>query len=242
MSLSEGVSATGDLSEAAERLASDLARHQVVVVSGLARGCDAAAHRGAISAGGRTVAVLGCGADVCYPAEHAELLAGVRGSGAVVSEHPPGTAPRPGYFPLRNRIISGLSAAVVVIEASDRSGSLITAACALEQGREVMAVPGSVFGARHRGSHGLLRDGARLVETAGDVLEELGWGAAAPVRADATDDPLLRQMVSGEDCAVDTLVQRIGWPAAAVMARLLELELAGAVRRAPGGRFIRVRR
>lgn len=228
--------------EAAGRLSADLARCGVTVVSGLARGCDAAAHRGALEGGGTTVAVLGCGPDVCYPSEHGVLLESVRRAGAVVSEHPPGTPPQPAYFPLRNRIISGLSAAVIVVEASDRSGSLITAGHALEHGREVMAVPGSVFGSRHRGSHGLLRDGARLVETAGDVLEELGWGERNRPAAAAARDPLLRHLTAGEDCDVDTLVRKSGWPAAVVLGRLLELELAGAVRRAPGGRFVRLGR
>jgi DNA processing protein len=228
--------------EAAGRLGEDLARAGVTVVSGLARGCDAAAHRGALAACGRTVAVLGCGPDVCYPAEHADLLQAVRQSGAVVSEYPPGTPPRPGHFPLRNRIISGLCRAVVVVEASDRSGSLLTAGRALDQGRDVMAVPGPVFGQRHRGSHALLRDGARLVETAADVLEELGWtgGAAPPDRA--SRDPLLRAVPVGEDVGVDALALRTGWPATVILQRLLHLELAGAVRRTAGGRFVRVGR
>jgi DNA processing protein len=228
--------------EAAGRLGEDLSRAGVTVVSGLARGCDAAAHRGALAAGGRTVAVLGCGPDVCYPAEHADLLRAVRQSGAVVSEYPPGTPPRPGHFPLRNRIISGLCRGVVVVEASDRSGSLLTAGCALDQGREVMAVPGTVFGQRHRGSHALLRDGARLVETADDVLEELGWAGARARPDRASGDPLLRAVPAGEDVDVDALAVRTGWPATVVLQRLLHLELAGAVRRTPGGRFVRVRR
>jgi DNA processing protein len=226
--------------EVAGRLAEDLARSGVTVVSGLARGCDAAAHRGALAGGGPTVAVLGCGADVCYPAEHAALHTEIQGNGAVVSEYPPGTPPRPGHFPLRNRLISGLSRGVVVVEASERSGSLITAGCALDQGREVMAVPGTVFGARHRGSHALLRDGARLVESAASVLDELGWGTRSNGAAPATGDPLLSQLPPGEDCDVDTLAGRAGCSVPEVLRRLLRLELAGAVRRAPGGRFVRV--
>ena len=153
-------------------LAEDLAAAGLVVVSGLARGVDAAAHAGALTVG-TTVAVLGSGADVVYPAAHATLAAGIAGSGAVVSEFPPGTAPRRHHFPLRNRIISGLCLAVVVVEAAERSGALITARTALDQGREVMAMPGPIAGGRNRGAHGLIRDGALLVETAEDVLSAL---------------------------------------------------------------------
>ena len=160
--------------EIARDLGNGLARAGITVVSGLARGCDGAAHQGALSASGRTVAVLGCGVDITYPPEHETLAREVALSGAVVSELAPGTPPLPHHFPLRNRIIAGLSHAVVVIEAHERSGSLITAACALEQGREVMVVPGSVRSGRNRGAHALLKDGATLVECAGDVLAELG--------------------------------------------------------------------
>ena len=163
----------------AEQLAADLARAGITVVSGLARGVDSAAHRGALAAGpggGRTVAILGSGVDVIYPPEHEALAPQILDAhGALVSEVPPGSPPRRGNFPRRNRLISGVSLAVVVVEASDRSGSLQTARCALEQGREVLAVPGPVVGERFRGSHGLLRDGAKLVESASDILEELSW-------------------------------------------------------------------
>ena len=158
----------------AGRLASDLAAAGVVVVSGLARGVDSAAHRGALAARGTTIAVLGSGVDVVYPPEHAPLAAEIAASGAVISELTPGAAPLPQFFPQRNRIISGLSRAVVVIEAGEQSGSLITARLALEQGREVLAVPGNVLSGRNRGAHGLLRDGAKIVESADDILEELG--------------------------------------------------------------------
>ena len=147
----------------ADALARDLASRGLVVVSGLARGVDSAAHRGALAAGGVTVAVLGCGVDVMYPPEHASLAAEICGSGALVSELVPGTPPAQMFFPMRNRIISGLSRAVVVIEAGEKSGSLITARCALEQGRDVLAVPGNVLTGRNRGAHGLLRDGAKIV-------------------------------------------------------------------------------
>ena len=187
----------------------------MTVVSGLARGVDSAAHRGVLDAGGRTIAVLGSGVDVVYPPEHADLADGIVRRGLLVSELPPGTTPRPKYFPLRNRLISGLSRAVVVVEASERSGSLITARLALEQGREVMAVPGNVLSGRNRGAHALLRDGARIVETADDVCEELGLGAPAGGaaagtaaagdggRASETRDAILRHMDAGEVYGVD---------------------------------------
>jgi DNA processing protein len=228
--------------EVAERLGHDLAAAGMTVVSGLARGCDAAAHRGALAAKGVTIAVLGCGADVVYPDEHRALYRRIGETGAIVSELPPGAPPLPAHFPQRNRIISGLARGVVVVEASERSGSLITAACALEQGREVMAVPGSILGSRHRGCHALLRDGARLVETAGDVLEELG--IAAPVlrtEADALSDPdgLLALLTAEGDGDFDLLARRSGLTVAVLLQRLLALELTGRVRRAPGGRFVR---
>src|SRR5215813_12613044 len=163
----------------AERLAADLSARGIAVTSGLARGVDSAAHRGALSVGGRTVAVLGCGPDVAYPREHETLMADIVATGAVVSELVPGTPPKAHFFPRRNRIISGLSRAIVVIEAGEKSGSLITARCALEQGRDVLAVPGNILNGRNRGAHGLLRDGAKIVESADDILEELHLGAAA---------------------------------------------------------------
>jgi DNA processing protein len=228
--------------EVAERLGHDLAAAGVTVVSGLARGCDAAAHRGALAAGGLTIAVLGCGADVVYPAEHRRLYHRIRDSGTIVSELAPRSPPLPAHFPQRNRIISGLARGVVVVEASDKSGSLITAACALEQGRDVMAVPGSTLGSRHRGCHALLRDGARLVETAADVLEELGLTAPGTGRrAGATPehDRLLALLATEGDGDLDLLSDRSGLPVSLLLPRLLALELAGLVRRAPGGRFVR---
>jgi DNA processing protein len=158
--------------EVAGELGRQLAEH-LVVVSGLARGVDAAAHRGALETG-TTLAVLGCGADVVYPAEHRTLSDAIAAAGALIAEGVPGTPPRRDHFPRRNRLISGLSLGVVVVEASARSGSLITARLALDQGREVMAVPGPVTGERHRGAHALIRDGGALVESAADVFAVLG--------------------------------------------------------------------
>jgi DNA processing protein len=231
----------------AEKLGADLAQRGVAVVSGLARGVDSAAHRGALSANGITIAVLGCGADLVYPAEHRGLAREIAGSGAVISELAPRTAPLPMFFPQRNRIISGLSRAVVVIEAGEKSGSLITARCALEQGRDVLAVPGNVLNGRNRGGHALIRDGAKIVETADDIVEELGVGVAPRGSADAADrgagrqtaDPVLASLAPGETFDLDGLAARTGLPAARLLPRLFELELQGFVRREGGGRFMR---
>jgi DNA processing protein len=227
----------------AEQLSADLAARGVAIVSGLARGVDAAAHRGALSSKGQTIAVLGCGADVIYPKEHETLAAAVATSGAVISELLPGTPPHPRFFPRRNRIISGLSRAVIVIEAGERSGSLITARCALEQGRDVLAVPGNVLNGRNRGGHALLRDGARIVETAEDVLEEIGMArssdAASSVSTPPVVDPVLATLPVGESCDLDVIAERSGLSPARLLPRLFELELQGLVRRVGGGRFVR---
>ncbi len=156
-----------------EALARDLARLGFTIVSGMARGIDAAAHRGALAAGGRTIAVLGCGLDVVYPPEHDRLKAEIARSGSVMTEFPPGTRPLASHFPRRNRILSGLALGVVVVEAAEGSGSLITARLALDQGREVFAVPGPLDAPLSRGPHGLIKQGAKLVETVEDIMEEL---------------------------------------------------------------------
>jgi DNA processing protein len=229
--------------ETAQRMAEGIAAHGVIVVSGLARGVDSAAHRGALRQG-RTVAVLGSGLDCIYPHEHINLAADIAARGIVISEYPPHLTPLPFRFPLRNRIISGLSRAVVVIEASDKSGSLITAGCALEQGREVMAVPGNVLSGRNRGGHALLRDGARIVETAEDVLVELGLAArgahaSSPSHSATKDDPVLRGMDEGHLYDLDALAAACGLDMARLLPRLSDLELRGLIRRLEGGRFIR---
>jgi DNA processing protein len=233
----------------AERLAGDLAARGVVVVSGLARGVDSAAHRGALAAG-RTLAVLGSGVDVIYPREHAALADEIVERGALVSELLPATPPHPRFFPWRNRIISGLSRAVVVVEAGEKSGSLITARCALEQGREVLAVPGGILSGRNKGGHALLRDGARIVESADDILDELGESlnpdrgvvtseAGSTRRGNRPADPVLDCLEPGESTDLDTISARSGLPVPRLLPRLFELEMAGVVRRAGGGRFIR---
>ena len=237
--------------EVSGTLGADLASRGVTVVSGLARGVDSAAHRGVLGVDGRTIAVLGSGVDVVYPSEHAALAGGIARRGLLVSEFPPGTTPRRAHFPMRNRLISGLSRAVVVVEASERSGSLITARLALEQGRDVMAVPGNVLSGRNRGAHALLRDGARIVETADDVVEELGFAAAAACRetggaaspraggASEASDPILCHMDAGEVYEIDDLAARSGLDSAALLAGLTDLELQGRVARAGAGRFVR---
>jgi DNA processing protein len=233
--------------EMAGRLAADLAACGVAIVSGLARGVDSAAHRGALSCG-RTVAVLGSGLDVIYPPEHAQLAAEIVERGVVLSEYPRDRGPLPGQFPMRNRIISGLSRAVVVIEAHERSGSLITARCALQQGRDVMAVPGNPLSGRSRGAHALIRDGAKIVECADDILEELGLAVPSPgARYDGLSaafptscgDSILAGMEAGEAYDLDGLSAGSGLDGARLLPRLLDLELRGLVRRVGGGRFIR---
>jgi DNA processing protein len=225
----------------AERLGADLAARGLVVVSGLARGVDSAAHRGALAGRGATVAVLGSGADIVYPPEHAPLARDIEATGAIVSELVPGTPPLPQFFPLRNRIISGLSRAVVVIEAGERSGSLITARLALDQGRDVLAVPGNVLSGRNRGAHALLRDGAKIVEGADDILEELGMEAKGPDRlaTPLPEDPILACLTPGEPADLDAIAARTGVVPARLLPRLLALELQGRVARAGGGRFVR---
>lgn len=226
------------------RLAAELAGRSMVVVSGLARGVDSAAHRGCLDATGLTVAVLGSGLDNVYPPEHEGLAEEVAASGCVISELGPGAAPLPEHFPLRNRIISGISLAVVVVEASEKSGSLITARCALEQGRDVMAVPGSVLTGRNRGSHSLLKDGAKVVETADDILEELGWPGVRqeghPVGKLLNADPLLSKFEHGEVYELDALVEASGLSASRLLTRLTELELLGQVTSVRPGCFTRV--
>jgi DNA processing protein len=238
--------------EVARRLGADLARRGVTIVSGMARGVDSAAHRGALEGGGVTIAVFGCGADIIYPREHAALANSICERGALVSEFPPGTRPLKGHFPQRNRIISGMSLAVVVVEAAEGSGSLITAEFALEQGRAVLAVPGNVLGGRNCGAHALLRDGAKLVECADDILEEIpagirDWGLGISATAEskpsklASQDPVLRRMTEGETYDLDELSHVSGVDRVRLLPRLLELEISGAVRRVEGGRFVRFR-
>jgi len=220
---------------AANEISMDLARAGVVVVSGLARGIDSAAHQGALDGGGATIAVLGTGIDVVYPAENAPLSERIVTSGLLVTEFAPGSHPEDWHFPRRNRIISGLSKAVVVVEAKEKSGSLITARLAADQGRDVMAVPGTIVGGRNRGANALLRDGAKLVESAVDILQELGVDSRLARRSPEGDG---RQVVA---FTVDELAEQLKISAGEALARLLEWELAGEVQRIGSGRFVRSR-
>ncbi|HJN43553.1 MAG TPA: DNA-processing protein DprA [Vicinamibacterales bacterium] len=224
-------------------LGSGLAQRGVTVVSGLARGVDAAAHHGALAADGCTIGVLGSGVDIVYPPEHTRLARDLMRRGALVSELPPGTTPRPAHFPQRNRLISGLSQAVVVVEASERSGSLITARLALEQGRDVMAVPGNVLNGRNRGAHALIKDGAKVVEDVDDILEEIQpaerVAGNSPGCGSLPEDPVLRQLSRGESYDLDDLIALSGLDGPRLLPRLLDLELSGRVVRQEGGRFVR---
>jgi DNA processing protein len=219
----------------AKRLSLDLVAAGIVVVSGLARGVDSAAHAAALSAKGLTVGVLGCGVDRIYPSEHKDLARDMEMTGAVVSEFPPGVPPLPHHFPLRNRIISGLSLAVVVVEAPEKSGALITASAAAEQGRDVMVIPGPVAGGRNRGGHLLIRDGAKVVETADDILQDLNVEREPPEAG-----LQVSHMPESVEFTVDELAASTGELPNIVLARLLELELAGRIQRIGGGRFVRV--
>lgn len=224
----------------ARRLGRDLAAAGVTVVSGLALGIDAAAHAGALEAGGPTVAVLGCGTDVVYPWRNREIRTGILGAGLLVSEWAPATTPRRHYFPLRNRILSGLCLGVVVVEATRRSGALITARHALEQGREVFAVPGPAGAPRSSGPHGLLKEGARLVENVHDILDELpldSRGSSATLEVCPETGAGLVAVIAGGAGTVDQMAERTGRKTEEIWAELLDLEVRGQVVRGPGGRF-----
>jgi DNA processing protein len=214
----------------ARMLGRDLAAAGLVVVSGLARGVDGEAHRGALEAGGKTVAVLGCGVDRDYPAAHAALASRIRETGLVVSEYPPGVEPAPWRFPARNRIIAGLSGATVVVEARERSGALITADLALEEGREVFAVPGEITSALSAGTNDLLRLGASPLTESKDVLDLFGLeaGSAREPELSAVGAAVLARVRDGP-AGADEIVRGTGFDAGAVATALTELELAGLV-------------
>jgi DNA processing protein len=221
-------------SQVARMLGRELAAAGLVVVSGLARGVDGEAHRGALDAGGTTVAVLGCGIDRDYPAAHGELARRISETGLVVSEYAPGVEPAPWRFPARNRIIAGLAQATVVVEARERSGALITADFALEEGREVFACPGEITSSLSAGSNALLKLGATPLTAPGDVLELFGLTAAEDAAVDL--DPTARALLDRLDAPLtgDELVRVSGLGAAEAMAALSELELAGLVSSSDG--------
>lgn len=242
----------------AETMAADLAARGVTIVSGFARGVDSAAHRGALRVGGRTIAVLGSGVDVVYPPENRRLVDEIAERGALVSQFPPGTPPLPHNFPTRNGVIAGMSLAVVVVEAAERSGSLITARLAAELGREVLAVPGRVTAPESRGANRLIQDGAALALGWEDVVAALPDRWKACIDTAANIDPAAKSTpagaaepepggysqilaILGEDPVdIDRVIERSGLGAARVSAALLDLELNGRVRQIEGKRFVRV--
>lgn len=227
----------------AETLAKDLANRGVWVVSGMARGIDTWSHRGCLEAGGNTLAVLGSGIDVIYPRENKDLFTKISQSGAVMSEFPIGAPPLPQHFPARNRIISGLSRGIVVVEAAEKSGSLITVDFALEQGRDVFAVPGPVTGQMSRGTHRLIKQGAKLVEKAGDILEEY-----IPVETDVktefdlfsftAEERMILEAITAGSVHFDELAVRSGLPASQLASLLTVWELKGLVKQLSGKYYI----
>ncbi|MBI4493904.1 MAG: DNA-protecting protein DprA [Chloroflexi bacterium] len=233
--------------QAAERLVGELARAGVTIVSGLARGIDACAHRAALEAGGRTIAVLGNGLDQVYPPEHAALSAQVRAQGALVSEFPPGVPPDAANFPRRNRIISGLAVGTLVVEAALASGALITADFALEQGRDVYAVPGSIFSPASQGTNQLIKDGAKVVVDARDILEELNLTVVAQQQAAREVLPAnetearLMDLLGAEPVHIDELGRAARLPVGELASTLTMMELKGMVRQVGGMNYVRGR-
>ncbi|MCC6801525.1 MAG: DNA-protecting protein DprA [Anaerolineae bacterium] len=235
--------------DAAAFFARELAHQGVTIISGLAHGIDAAAHRAALEVGGRTIAVLGCGIDRVYPPDHAELARQIVGQGALISEFPVGAKPEARHFPRRNRIISGMSLGVLVAEAPEKSGALITAMMAAEQGREVFAVPGSIFNAAHNGTNRLIQDGAKLVITVKDVLDELNivqrnveaQVITRQIAPSGTKEAAIMRHLNAEPLPMDELVRLSGLPAAEVLSTLTLLELQGYVEDDGRGNYRRLR-
>lgn len=255
--------ATAQGLENARAFAQALSAANVTVVSGLALGIDAAAHEGALTGPGSTIAVVGTGLDMVYPARNRALAHRIAETGLIVSEYPLGMGARAENFPRRNRLIAGLARGLLVVEAAAQSGSLITARLAAEQGRDVFAIPGSIHSPLAKGCHLLIKQGAKLVETAADILDELGWSRApvpatrasratarAPAPASAppqaarpaatAEETALLDALGFDPVDLDTLCQRTGQTAAPLSAQLLTLELEGRIERQPGGRFLRL--
>jgi len=232
-----------------EKVSQDLARHGVTIVSGMARGIDSLAHWGAISGGGRTIAVLGCGVDVIYPTENRNLFAKIIDHGAILSEFAMGSPAEGGHFPRRNRIISGLSIGVVVVQAGEKSGSLITAGHALEQGREVFAVPGNVGTEGSHGTHRLIKEGAKLVESSEDILEEIlpQWRREREVteKVETTkpvlteEERVLYELLGETPLHIDAMIRESRFDPGRVSSLLLNLELKGLISQWPGKSFTR---
>lgn len=232
----------------AARIAKDLAARGLTMVSGGARGIDTAAHKGALEAGGRTIAFLGCGIDVSYPAENKKLFEAMRESGAVVSEFPLGATPEPWRFPPRNRLISGMSLGVLVCQSPEASGALITAGYAAEQGKDIYAVPGNIDDERNRGCHKLIQDGALLVQESNDILRELGIDTEEQQTQRQTTLPIenlndqerdIAGLLSLEPMPIDKIIEKTGLPAPMVSGTLTVLEMKNIVRRVPGNAYVR---
>jgi DNA processing protein len=247
--------ATLQARQTAIQFAAELSRHGLTITSGLALGIDAAGHEGALRADGRTIAVLGSGLDKIYPARHGALAARIAARGAIITEFPRGTPPLRNHFPQRNRLMSGLSLGTLVVEAADKSGSLITAQFALDQGREVFAIPGSIHNPLTRGCHALIRSGAKLVESTREIIEEIANSLpkqddmsrnSSPERVTrrlATLDKghkILLDALGFDPTSVDVLAERTGFPSESVASMLLILELQGVVGPEAGGRYVRL--
>jgi DNA processing protein len=230
--------------EVTRQLVGELARHGITIVSGMAMGIDSVAHAAALDAGGRSIAVMGCGLDILYPSRNSGLAERMLQQGAIISDYPLGTRPLAANFPPRNRIISGLSLGTLVVEAGEKSGALITVEFALEQGRDVFAVPGPIFNAKSKGTHQLIRNGAGLVSCAADILEELNL-MSVPAQQEAAaalpDDPAeaaLLAHISAEPRHIDVIARESGLAAAQVSAMLSMLQLKGYVRESDGGCWV----
>ena len=231
---------------AAAHLARQLVSAGVAIVSGLARGIDAASHQAALDSSGKTIAILGTGIDLVYPRSHGRLARDIAEHGLILTEFPPGTPPLAANFPIRNRVISGVSLGTVIVEATSRSGSLITARTAAEQGREVFAVPGSIFAPGFEGTHRLIQYGAKLVHDANDVLEELPGGLHLPdAQAPAEPDSPLREVLAiftrEEAMHIDAAATKLGRSVATLSDAVLQLELGGWLKALPGARYVRAR-
>lgn len=234
----------------AKKIAGELAKNGICIVSGMARGIDTAAHLGALSANGRTVAVLGCGLDMAYPPENRKLMERIIENGAVISEYPPGAEPAPHHFPVRNRIVSGMSAGVLVVEAGEKSGSLITAQLALEQGRDVYALPGNIISVNSKGTNKLIQDGAKLVTSVQDILDELRWfkdfGFNTVCANDCNDiagvnlgdeEKKVLELLSFETLNIDEIRRKLSVDVPLLHSILISLEMKGLIKREPGGRY-----
>ena len=229
--------------EAARFFAGELAKAGVQIVSGMAWGIDGMAHMGALEAGGYTCAVLGCGVDICYPQGHRTLYEAIRKTGGILSEFSPGIPPKPGHFPARNRIISGLSDLVLVVEAKEKSGSLITADFALEQGKDVYAVPGRIGDALSVGCLGLIRQGAGLADSPQTILSALGISEKCKKKDTkillAKDENIVYSWIRLQPVSLDELIQKTGWSVPKLMAVLVELELKGCIREVRKNDYVR---